>query len=197
MSSSPTIDTTEAAAPAQLTNCPACGSHVLFTVDLEYGGAEGFRPDYFGVTPKQGDTISRCDNCGSFFVHPVTVNGDTLAAPTASESTNVVISPTSTSGPDVAAIEQLMLAKLGELEQTLGAKVSELEQRLAAEQDARAATQQELAAATTPPTTPEPPAEGSAAPPAAAETPSVALPETAATPDTPTEGGPDGTPEGA
>lgn len=50
-------------------NCVRCDSHVTFTVTLDYGGSEGFRLDHFGVQPEEGDTVTRCDTCGAFWVH--------------------------------------------------------------------------------------------------------------------------------
>lgn len=51
-----------------LEKCPACGSHVLFVVDLDYAGTSGFRPDVYGVTPQVGDRIASCGECAGFVV---------------------------------------------------------------------------------------------------------------------------------
>lgn len=77
----PAPDTTEVEeAPA---NCPACGSHVLFTVTLDHDVDGGYRLDLFGNQPNQGDTITRCDDCANFFVH----DGAPTAATTTSSTT--------------------------------------------------------------------------------------------------------------
>ena len=88
-----TPTTTLTTAPVPVTvpgGCPACGcaGNVLFSVVLSYGG--DFRPDYFNVIPEQGDTITRCDECGAFFVHAD--DGTPLGTP----------SPAAASAPAVA-----------------------------------------------------------------------------------------------
>lgn len=56
--------------------CPNCGSHVLYEVDLDYSGMNGFRPDAYGTVPEIGDTIASCGDCGTFVV--LDDNGDAV-----------------------------------------------------------------------------------------------------------------------
>jgi hypothetical protein len=60
-------------------HCPACGSHVLYEVTLDYSGTLGFRPDVYGFTPEVGDTIVSCGDCAEFAI--VDGNGDAVHAP--------------------------------------------------------------------------------------------------------------------
>lgn len=170
------------AAPANL--CPHCGSHVLFTVELTYGGNEGFRPDFFGVTPEVGDTVTRCGDCAAYWK-----DGPTAIAPAASTTTSTSDTPPLASDEDesvVAQLEAFFAGKLQELGDTLGARVQELEQQLV-DANARADTAEQAAAAaaaSTPPTPPPP--VNDPAPPADASTPPAAAP--VPDPPTPPEG---------
>lgn len=123
-----TVDT---AAPTEvqaepLTNCPKCGSHVLFTVELDYGGAEGFRPDFFGVVPETGDTITRCGDCAAFFVHDENGNVNGASAPPL--ETPAPVEENVESGGEAAAV-----TALNAIADELAGRVKELEAALEAE----------------------------------------------------------------
>lgn len=177
--------------PADLTKCPACGSHVLFTVELDYGATAGYRPDHFGVEPVQGDTITRCDDCAAFFVH---VDGDRVATPAAATTPDET-SPTdpgdaATLDAIVSKIDSALADKVTELEAALAEKVAELEAQLAAahqpatpDQPAAPATDDTSAAAPSDTSTPGTPDTTT---PSASDASPPSTPDTAAVPDPPT-----------
>lgn len=183
----PTTETatpTETAAPDV---CPRCGSHVLFTVELEYAGLNGFRPDVNGTVPEVGDTITSCGECAAFVVHGAEAPASTSTAPPSS------IEP----APPASSMEELM-GRLYELEGTLGAKIDTLSNELENEKAAHTVTKAQLAqstsvavsadATTTPAVEPPTPTSDAATAPPVAPVPDppVTAPDAvAATPATP------------
>jgi len=178
--------------PVELTECPACGctGNVFFTVTLDYGAADGYRPDYFGVEPVQGDTITRCDDCAAFFVH---APDGTLAGQ--AEAAAPSVAGTSTSDPepdpeDPAKTAAELEAKVAELQAeldrrpTLDELRAEVESLLAAKAMQRTPPAPEPAQTAQEPPAPAPADVPEAAPEAtdAPETP----PWTGSGPETPT-----------
>lgn len=85
--------TSETAPPVD-GSCPRCGSHVVFTVTLDYDVAGGFRLDHFGVQPATGDTAARCDRCGTFWIVPGAATEKDEPAPTIAFGNQPAGSPT-------------------------------------------------------------------------------------------------------